>query len=260
MGRKSLESTNLIGEICTIAKNAGQIINSFILGEGQLEYRLKEDMSPVTAADEAANSYIVAAITNLKPAMPIIAEESIGSEESINSEDGPFWLVDPLDGTKEFIAGRDEFTVNIALITNAIPTLGVIYLPAQDCIYWGQTGKGAFKAHGNQNPIQIHTKQTPARGATVVGSRSHSNTQTEEWLSEQKIVSFQPAGSSLKFCKVAEGSADLYPRFGRTMEWDTAAGHAILLAAGGRVETTTGAPLTYGKPHFENPHFLARGS
>ena len=183
-----------------------------------------------------------------------MAEEGGGAHEQTTR-----WIVDPLDGTKEFIAGRDEFTVNIALIAQRKPQLGVIYLPAQDLIYWGENGVGAFRAFGEKSPIQISTRPIPPTGPTAMGSRSHFNAATQEWLSQQRITDFQAAGSSLKFCKIAEGSADIYPRFGRTMEWDIAAGHAILEAAGGRVRTIAGGSLRYGKPRFENPNFLADG-
>ncbi|MBT06338.1 MAG: 3'(2'),5'-bisphosphate nucleotidase [Rhodospirillaceae bacterium] len=259
MGSLVPTGSTLIHQVCSIAAEAGAIINSFVPISGVVEYDLKHDMSPVTKADKAANDHIVTALKRIQPGAVIVAEESVESMEAIKNVSEPFWLVDPLDGTKEFIAGRDEFTVNIALIVHRKPQLGVIYLPAQDCIYWGENGVGAFRASGGENPIQISTRPIPPAGPTAVGSRSHSNAATEEWLSQQKIRDFQAAGSSLKFCKVAEGSADIYPRFGRTMEWDIAAGHAILAAAGGRIRTITGERLRYGKPGFENPNFLADG-
>jgi len=259
MGSLAPKEVTLIHKIRSIALEAGEIINSFVPARGAVEYDLKEDMSPVTRADEAANDHIVAAIKGIQPDAVIIAEESAGSTQPIENVCEPFWLVDPLDGTKEFIAGRDEFTVNIALIVKREPYLGVIYLPARDCLYWGQNGAGAYRSSGKENPIQISTRSIPTNGPTAVSSRSHSNPATQQWLSQQQITQFQAAGSSLKFCKVAEGSADLYPRFGRTMEWDIAAGHAILAAAGGRVRTIAGGNLHYGKPGFENPNFLAEG-
>ena len=259
MGSLVPTGSALIHQVCSIAAEAGAIINSFIPISGVVEYDLKHDMSPVTKADKAANHHIVTALRRIQPGAVIVAEESAGSTDAVENASEPFWLVDPLDGTKEFIAGRDEFTVNIALIAQRKPQLGVIYLPAQDLIYWGENGVGAFRAFGEKSPIQISTRPIPPTGPTAMGSRSHFNAATQEWLSQQRITDFQAAGSSLKFCKIAEGSADIYPRFGRTMEWDIAAGHAILEAAGGRVRTIAGGSLRYGKPRFENPNFLADG-
>jgi len=250
---------SIMRDLSFIAEDAGRIINTYMGSANLPEYQIKSDLSPVTAADEAANTFIVNSLKALKLGLPIVAEESANTCILPAMDGGSFWLVDPLDGTKEFIAGRDEFTVNIALIKHRSPLIGVIHLPAKGITYTGHRPTGAFKRQGAQQPSRIRTRKTPPEGATVVVSRLHFNSETKAWLSKRKIAKFSEAGSSLKFCQIAEGVADLYPRLGRTMEWDVAAGHAILSAAGGRVETTNGEPLHYGKPQFENPHFIACG-
>ena len=170
-----------------------------------------------------------------------------------------FWLVDPLDGTKEFISRNGEFTVNIALVEGGQPVLGVVLAPALGKVWWGAMGHGArMRDEAGERPIAARPR--PAEGVVAVASRSHSDAQTEAFLDAQGVAERISAGSSLKFCLVAEGRADLYPRFGRTMEWDTAAGHAVLAAAGGRVTTRDGAPFLYRKPGFENPAFIAAGA
>ncbi len=214
--------------------------------------KTKNDSSPVTEADEAAEKIILA---GLNPAIPVISEEAaaLGRIPAVADH---FFLVDPLDGTKEFISRNGEFTVNIAEIKQGVPVAGVVFAPARSRIFWGELGKGA--AQGLPwSPMQVR-KASP-EGATVVASRSHRDSATDEYLSKIKVKSLCSAGSSLKFCLIAAGEADLYPRFGRTMEWDTAAGHAVLLAAGGKVLTTEGIPLSYGKhgDGYANPAFIA---
>ena len=256
---KILDPATIIHELTRIAEGAGEVINKHVKASRHSEYRLKADLSPVTAADGAANTFIVNSLQTLGLGLPIIAEESLEPITTSSLTGREFWLVDPLDGTKEFIAGRDEFTVNIALIKGKAPLAGVVHLPAKDVTYAGHLSTGAYKQEGSQAPVLIQARTAPLEGVTVVASRSHFNPETKAWLSKYKIASFSEAGSSLKFCRIAEGAADLYPRLGRTMEWDTAAGHAILCAAGGKVETLQRTPLLYGKPNFENPHFLASG-
>jgi 3'(2'), 5'-bisphosphate nucleotidase len=174
-------------------------------------------------------------------------------------DDGLFWLVDPLDGTKEFISRNGEFTVNIALVEGRDPVLGVVLAPARGKVWWGAVGHGAMmRDAAGERPIAV--RKRPAEGAVAVASRSHSDAATEAFLDEQRVAERISAGSSLKFCLVAEGRADLYPRFGPTMEWDTAAGNAVLAAAGGKVTTTDGAPFRYRKPGFRNPEFIASGA
>jgi 3'(2'), 5'-bisphosphate nucleotidase len=240
---------------CEISREAGKLIMKYF-SNGYTSSK-KSDNSPVTQADIAANKYITAALAKLAPDIPVIAEE----DEVLGSNSHKrFFLVDPLDGTRSFVRGEPEFTVNIGLIENGKPVLGVIYCPPQDILYFGQVGGNAYKQVGNNKPEIIKTRKAPEDGVTVVRSRSHPSQKTNDYLQTLQIKEIISGSSSVKFCMVAEGSADIYPRFGRTMEWDTAAGHAILNAAGGRVETADGKEFLYGKNNFENPAFIAFGS
>jgi 3'(2'), 5'-bisphosphate nucleotidase len=230
---------------------------------GQFAVDAKADGSPVTAADLAAERLILAALAQLTPAIPVVAEEAVAGGARPDISRGRFWLVDPLDGTKEFAKRNGEFTVNIGLIENWRPVLGVIVAPASDRAYAGWSAGGerrAVMAEGAGGDRPIHTRPVPAEGPIVVASRSHRSPELEDYIARLHPGDARIAGSSLKFCLVAAGDADIYPRLGRTMEWDTAAGHAIVEAAGGTVTRLDGAPLGYGKPGFENPHFLVRGS
>lgn len=221
------------------------------------EVERKDDGSPLTEADLASHRILVAGLENLVGDAPVISEES--AEASRGTSASRFWLVDPLDGTREFVNRNGEFTVNVALIEDGAPRLGVVSAPVLGKIYAGIVGDGAFRIDedGTRTPIRVN--RDIENGVVVVGSRSHGDPELmERFLEGRNVRDFRAAGSSLKFCTVAEGLADLYPRFGRTMEWDTAAGHAVLLAAGGFVETLNGEPLRYGKPGLENPHFVAR--
>jgi len=222
----------------------------------QVEARRKEDNSPVTDADVQSNQLIVKALNSLTPKIPVVGEED---EILLAGEHAMFWLVDPLDGTRAFIKGEPEFTVNIGLIKNKKPVLGVIYAPPQDAMYWGEMSTGAWRKISSHAQEKIHVRTPSPEGLVVVRSKSHPSVGTQEYLSKFKVKEIIAGSSSIKFCQVAEGSADIYPRLGRTMEWDTAAGHAILNAAGGRVETVDGKPFMYGKPGFENPAFVAFG-
>ena len=261
-----LEGKDLLSALNEIALKAGEAILAIYAEGDSIEVRAKADASPVTEADQAAESVILASLAELTPEIPVVAEEAMaaGHEPSLT---GPrFWLVDPLDGTKEFLSRNGEFTVNIALIEDDTPILGVVHAPVLSTTWTGalaagsQTGGRATIAEGDQEPRSIGARQIPTEGATVIASRRHgSGTDLDRFLADFTVSGMISAGSSLKFCHVASGQADLYPRFGRTMEWDTAAGHAVLRAAGGSVRTTDGAPLRYGKPGFENPHFIARG-
>jgi 3'(2'), 5'-bisphosphate nucleotidase len=220
--------------------------------------RDKSDASPVTDADEQAEALILGALTELTPDIPIVSEEaaSVGSIPELADR---FWLVDPLDGTKEFISRNGEFTTNIALIEGGRPVLGVVLVPARDRLFAGAAGVGAF-VEDESGRRSIACRQPPPEGLTIVSSRSHGDADAlDAFLDGRRIAAAITAGSSLKFCLVAAGEADLYPRLGRTMEWDTAAGHAVLGAAGGRVSEVSGIELGYGKPGFENPHFVAQG-
>jgi 3'(2'), 5'-bisphosphate nucleotidase len=226
--------------------------------------RGKADASPVTAADEQAEAVILAGLQRLAPGIPVVAEESVAAGRVPDIGGGSFFLVDPLDGTREFVDRNGEFTVNIALIERGAPVLGVVFAPAvggvSGRLFAGAVGAGAW-VEDAQGRRPIRCRPAPAEGLTVVASRSHGDAAAlDAFLAGRRVARLANAGSSLKLCLIAEGAADLYPRHGRTMEWDIAAGHAVLAAAGGRVMTIDGAgPLAYGKPGFENPHFVASG-
>lgn len=231
------------------------------------EVETKSDASPVTEADTAAEAIIVEALRQHDPATAIIAEEAVAAGARPSAE-RRFYLVDPLDGTREFISRNGEFTVNIALVEDGLPTAGVVYAPALNRMYAGETGSGAGMCEldaaqpliGPMLFTRLATSGLPQTGCKAVASRSHRDDRTEAWLAENGITDTVAAGSSLKFCLLAEGKAHLYPRFGRTMEWDTAAGHAVLAAAGGSVVVAgSTTPLTYGKQErgFDNPAFIA---
>jgi 3'(2'), 5'-bisphosphate nucleotidase len=238
--------------------------------------REKADASPVTEADEVAEAYILEALAKLTPDIPIVSEEAASEGYLPDVSGGRFWLVDPLDGTREFLSRNGEFTVDIALVEDGRPVAGVVHAPALARTWIGaQAGAGAGLGTGITAPgrtvasfsetdketVAIRVRGLPADGATVIASRRHgSGDLLDDFLKDYTVKDRVSAGSSLKFCLVASGHADLYPRFGRTMEWDTAAGHAVLLAAGGTVETVAGRPLAYGKPGFENPFFIAKGA
>jgi 3'(2'), 5'-bisphosphate nucleotidase len=246
----------LLERVLPIARTAGQAILEVYATN--FEVRGKSDTSPVTAADERAEAVILAALAALTPSIPVVSEEAAAAGR-IPAVAERFWLVDPLDGTKEFINRNGEFTVNIALIENGCPTLGVVLAPALSRLFAGAGGEGAYLEENTQRrPITCRT--VPAAGLTVVASRSHGDAEAlHKFLAGRKVASQTNAGSSLKLCLVAAGEADLYPRLGRTMEWDIAAGDAVLRAAGGMVKTLAGDPLLYGKPDFANPHFAAWG-
>ena len=222
------------------------------------EVLTKADESPVTAADERAELVILDGLVEIAPEIPVVAEESAAAGKIPNVSGGRFFLVDPLDGTRQFVERNGQFTVNIGLIEGGVPTLGVVHLPVLAETYWTDGRGGALRRRDGQ-VTSIRCRAPGDDGLVVVASRSHRNQETEDYLATLDIKELDASGSSLKFCRVAEGAADLYPRLGRTMEWDVAAGHALLLAAGGSMTTFDGAPFTYGKPRFENPHFLVRG-
>lgn len=220
--------------------------------------RGKADASPVTEADERAEAVILAGLAKLWPDIPVVAEESVAAGR-VPRVGQRFWLVDPLDGTKEFVSRNGEFTVNVGLVEQGRPVLGVVLVPVLDRLYAGAEGQGAFVEEKGARRA-IGCRDVPAEGLTVLGSRSHGDAKAmDAFLAGRKVAGFRAAGSSLKVCLVAAGEADLYPRFGRTMEWDLAASHAVLSAAGGRLQTLEKAELRYGKPGWENPHFVASG-
>ncbi len=240
-----------------IARAAGRVILD-IYGT-DFSVTRKSDASPLTLADEAAEALIVPALRALAPGVPVVAEEAAARGDCPDVA-GLFWLVDPLDGTREFVARNGEFTVNIALVRDGVPVLGVVLAPVPGRLFSGVPGQGAWlQDAAGRRPIAC--RALPSAGATVATSRAHGDGAVlDAWLQGRRVAQRVAAGSSLKFGLVACGEADLYPRFGRTMEWDTAAGHALVLAAGGRVETAQGQPLRYGKPGFENPDFIVYGA
>jgi 3'(2'), 5'-bisphosphate nucleotidase len=249
----------LLAAMVAAAREAGALIMRHYAGD--IERRQKADKSPVTAADEEAEELIIARLAEAAPAIPIVAEESVSAGAKPDVSGGVFFLVDPLDGTKEFLSRNGEFTVNIALIEHKRPTAGVVFAPAIGRMFWGSDGR-AFEEHGKRPARSIATRPVPADGMTAIASRSHRDRLTDEYLEHYPIRDLIAAGSSLKFCVVAAGEADIYPRHGTTMEWDTAAGHAVLAAAGGRVTRLDGkTPLTYGnaRENFTNPSFVAWG-
>ena len=247
---------DLLAPVEALARQAGAVILHVYAGDFAVQH--KADASPVTAADEQAEAVIVPGLRALTPGWPVVAEEA--QSRGSGACGGPtFWLVDPLDGTREFVQRNGEFTVNIALVVDGEPVLGVVYLPVPDRLYAGVCGRGAW-VQDSAGRRTIACRLPPAQGLTVASSRAHGDESAlGAFLQGQPVAQRLAAGSSLKFGLLAEGRADLYPRFGRTMEWDTAAGHAVLAAAGGSVCDLQGQPLRYGKPGFENPHFVARG-
>jgi 3'(2'), 5'-bisphosphate nucleotidase len=252
-----LDLAALLRAVRPIAERAGQATLHFY---GKADATAKADGSPVTAADQAAEDIILPALRALTPDIPVVSEEEASKGLSPEVTGPRFWLVDPLDGTKEFLSGNGEFTVNIALIEHGRPILGVVVIPARGETFAGAGPGSAVLADGaGERPITVRTP--PADGLTVVGSRSHGDASAMDgFLAGVKVAAFRPAGSSLKLCLIAKGEADLYPRLGTTMEWDIAAGHAVLEAAGGRVETVDAQPFRYGKPEYRNPHFAAFGN
>ena len=227
---------------------------------GKFAVELKDDRSPLTAADKAAHEAIIAGLDRLETVLPVLSEESAPDTFEQRSDWSRYWLVDPLDGTKEFIKRNGEFTVNIALIENHAPVLGVVYAPVPDAMYSGVVGVGAWLQTGS-DPQQSITVTTPAATPVrVVGSRSHPSPALADYLAQLGPHQIRPMGSSLKICLVAAGEADVYPRHGPTSLWDTAAAHAVLEAAGGSMMDLTGATLRYNAGgELLNPHFIASG-
>jgi 3'(2'), 5'-bisphosphate nucleotidase len=251
-------STIDFAKICQIARDAGAAIMEIYAGEFNIE--LKGDDSPLTCADRASHRVIVAGLSAATPEIPVLSEEGRDIPYAERASWSRFWLVDPLDGTKEFIKRNGEFTVNIALVEEGRAVAGVVYVPAQQSLYYGCIGAGCWKgvAGGDLVPIKVRTADHNA-GLTVVMSRSHPSPELQQYLHKITVAEALPVGSSLKLCVVAEGKADLYPRLGPTMEWDTAAGHAVVEAAGGSVRQLDGTPLLYNKESLLNPHFIVRG-
>jgi len=248
----------LMNDLTTVAAQAA----AAILQSHREALRLKADGSPVTAADEAAEKVICEGLKSLAPGVPIISEEQAASRKAglPGDRSAAYFLVDPLDGTREFIAGRNEFTVNIALVTAGAPKIGVIAAPAFDVTWRGIVGHGADRTAPGERAFwaAIHTRPRPRKPVVMV-SRSHLDPNTRDYLEAlpQKVT--ETCGSSIKFCRIAEGAADLYPRLGPTHDWDVAAGHAIVAAAGGAVTAPDGSPLIYGTGDLLIPYFVATG-
>jgi 3'(2'), 5'-bisphosphate nucleotidase len=247
----------LVPPLLAIAREAGRAILEHYHPE--VERADKSDGSPVTAADHASEAIILRGLKALDPSVPVVAEEEFAAGRVPDVTRGKFWLVDPLDGTKEFLKANGEFTVNIGLVENRRPILGVLHAPVADEMFWGW-GTTAFGQAGSGPARRLAARKPPAAGLVVLASRSHSNKQAlAEFLADKKVAEIRIGGSAIKFCRVAAGVADLYPRLGPTMEWDTAAGQAILDAAGGSTTTMDGKPFLYAKPGFLNGHFVAKG-
>lgn len=246
----------MLAVIVALAEEAGALISDIrARGAGG---RLKPDGSPVTDADIAAEHMISARLEAIAPDVPVIAEEAAGAGLPARSP-RRFWLVDPLDGTREFVAGGEDFTVNIALIEDGRPTCGVVHAPAHARSWWGAPGEGAWMSD-RSGVAPIRVRPVPAAGPLALVSRSHADAATLARLDRLGVTRRETLASSLKFCRIAQGLADLYVRLAPTMEWDSAAGDAVLRAAGGRVEDAAGRPLAYGKPGFANCGFVARGA
>jgi len=246
----------LLDRLIPVVHAAGEVVMQVYQTDFSAE--TKGDDSPVTQADQRAEALIVPALRELLPGVPVVAEEAVAAGD-IPAACERFWLVDPLDGTKEFISRNGEFTVNVALIEEGIPVLGVVLAPALGQLFLGGSDCGAYlETQGKRRKLAC--RSAPVEGLTVVASRSHGDADAlAAFLNGRQLAEVRNAGSSLKLCLVASGEADLYPRLGRTMEWDIAAGHAVLAAAGGTVKTLDGQMLLYGKPGYENPHFVAAG-
>src|ERR1700733_3135663 len=259
-----MSDSRLLEAMVAAALEAGRAANRIY--QGAYTVHTKLDASPVTTADHVAEEIILRHLALHAPQIHVIAEEQVaaGNVPVVAEE---FFLVDPLDGTKEFLQRNGDFTVNIALIRHAAPVLGVVYAPATGQLFTADVGTASARRAsldpqtarlGDLSAIKV--RKVPADGITAVASRSHRTTETDGYLARYTVANLVAVGSSLKFCLVAAGEADLYPRLGPTMEWDTAAGQAVLVAAGGTVLAPGGAPLEYGKPGLRNSHFIAGGA
>lgn len=244
-----------IDPVLRLARDAGAaILDAQARG---LQVSIKPDGSPVSTADAAAEALIVQGLQAIAPGVPVIAEESF--QTATFDAQRPFWLVDPLDGTKSFLAGSDDFTVNIALMVAQRPAFGVIYAPARGALFWNDASQ-AWHSNAGQMAQPITARPPPPGGLTLITSRrTHTGARLRAWMEGQNIAEQLMLSSALKFCLVAKGEADIYPRLGMTMEWDNAAGEAILHTAGGQVTTPDGAPLPYGQTGFQHLGLIARG-
>lgn len=252
--QQNLITTYLATQVLNIAKAAGRSMMAIYAMQSQIIHKTKTDGSPITQVDTSSHQIISEGLAHLTPGIPIVSEENTDSWKQ-RQQDNIFWLIDPLDGTKEFISKNGEFTTNIALIKEGFPVFGCITVPALELSYWGGIGLGAFQ---NTKTMNIHKTPThTTQPIRIVVSKSHLNQETHEFISKFPHHELVKTGSSLKFCRIAEQMAECYPRLGPTCEWDTAAGQAIIEAAGGYVETLEGQRLSYGKPNVINPYFVA---
>lgn len=252
------EPSQFLEQAISLAREAGRRIMDIY--ETDFRVGSKPDDSPLTAADLAAHHCLAEGLDALRPQYPVLSEESAEIDATERAQWDTYWLIDPLDGTKEFIKRNGEFTVNIALIHKHQPVLGVVYAPAKDLCYFASEGCGAYRRTGTESPASIRVTSTAPATVRVVGSRSHATIALSLYLSRLGEHALVSIGSSLKLCLIAEGTADLYPRLGLTSEWDTAAAHCVVKEAGGEVVDLTGEPLSYNRrDSLLNPYFLAYG-
>jgi 3'(2'), 5'-bisphosphate nucleotidase len=255
---RDVDPGNTLKQLVDISRRAGHAILEWY--EGDMGITKKIDDSPLTKADLASHDLINTELTRRWPEIPVLSEESANIPWHTRQSWRQYWLVDPLDGTKEFINRNGEFTVNIALVRDHQPVLGVVHVPVTDVSYFGARATGAWRRHGTQDAEAIQVRQPAARPAVIVGSRSHANPELASQLDQLGPHELISMGSSLKFCRVAEGLADFYPRMGPTSEWDTAAAQAVVEAAGGQVVKADGSPLGYNcKETYLNPYFFVFG-
>lgn len=255
------QAARLLDDLTSIVAGACAEIRA--VSRGTVLQRMKADQSPVTAADEASEAAILEGVARLLPDVPVVSEES--ADASQTRFDGSFLMVDPLDGTREFLAGRDEFTVNLAIITHGVPIAGIIAAPKRGQLWRGIVGVRAERLRLLEDradqPQMIRTRRWPGQGAVAAVSRSHFDAATDAFLASLGSITRSTSGSAIKFCQIAEGTADVYPRLATTCEWDVAAGHALVVAAGGAVKSPQGLPLAYGRAteNFRVPAFIAWG-
>jgi len=252
-----MNQQSLLDQVLEIADTASRKVMEICQTDFQVQ--TKDDNSPITEADIASHHVIVDGLTALTPDIPILSEESANAPWEERKTWTRFWLVDPIDGTKDFTNRTGEFTVNIALIENGEPVMGVVTAPALGDAYWGIKGQGAWKREADGSTRRLAV-ENPPQAIRAVASKNHMNEDTRHFIEQLGEHQLVQAGSSLKFCRIAEGQADIYPRLGPTCEWDTGAAHAVLVAAGGKVTQLDGTPLAYGKDEVLNPYFVASGA
>lgn len=248
--------SSILPDVIKVADEASEKVLHIYQSDFKVDY--KEDQSPITAADIASHDIIVSGLRNISRDIPILSEEGKNIPWEERKHWRRFWLVDPIDGTKDFTQRNGEFTVNIAMIEDGEPVMGVVIAPALKEAFWGVVGEGAHKRDRTGSVHRIRVAD-PKETKRVVASKNHLNAETREFIANLGDHELVQAGSSLKFCRIAEGHADIYPRIGPTSEWDTAAAQAVLVAAGGSVVALDGTPLRYGKEDILNPNFVASG-